>query len=94
MLCVHKITTQDTHRVKKIEFMAERKRQKYELKTLPTSRIRELSRILLRIRELELTADAPNEVNAATKLTYAKRNLKSEKVTEKLITYVMRRSKA
>ena len=72
--------------------MAERKRQKCELKTLPTSRIRELlrirelSRILLRIEELELTANAPNEVNAATQLAYAKRNLKSEKVTEKLIT--------
>ena len=80
--------------------MAERKRQKYELKTLPTSRIRELLRIrelaLLtsQTRELELTANAPNEVNAATELTYAKRNLKSKKVTEKLITYVMRRSKA
>ena len=85
--------------------MADRKRQKYELKTLLTSRIRELlriqelPRILLQIRtsqtrELELTANAPNEVNTTSKLTYAKRNLKSEKVTEKLITYVMRRSKA
>ena len=60
----------------------------------PNTRTTANTRTVANTRTRTITANAPNEVNAATPLTYAKRNLKSEKVTEKLITYVMRRTKA